>query len=1070
MRKSKKLQYTKSIIAIALTGVLTLGQGSAYGSIGGFTVQAAESSTQITSLEYYDEGNGEFSKSASSATSASLGFVMPKFNGLPSSELSLANVQDDLTLYVKQENGTNGQWVDIDQNDYFQFNSTWGWEWQDWGGDASGWICWFKIDETTELKFQSNSHPDVSLHYVLGFTKLPTISLNSMTFKESTINSTATGKSGIAKADFIFNGDPNIQYSQVENDFNDDNILITVKRDSESEFVPLFDNFEAGWQYDHNFGVFTEGGGGWWFANLTESITVRFHSQIGKFNDIEVRINYSKPSRDNYSLTATNGTEFDANRDDHSAVIGLCLPRIGGTEVYQDDLDKFTYEIKDNGQWKNLSDVWLYRENGYSSLSDRTQWGFSVNDLYELWFKPVKADAELRIGFPMNGQKGGDIGDNYIYYTFKGDPDAVIPDVSDMGEIRVDNKTTGGDVTNVDVPEGWTLIWNDEFNGTKLDKSKWDNQTGYLLNEDDVSTYGWGNAELEYYTDSENNTSVHDGCLNLTLLKESKEFKDTHGNSVTAKYSSGKVLSQNKFSVKYGRVDFRAKLPDGAGIWPALWMMPNENTYGTWARSGELDVMEGRGRTPDVAFGTLHYGDQWPGDKEDGLTMSFKEHGLNDMTDWHVYSVVWEEDNIKIYCDGICYYKGTNQTWYSAGARDNKNAPFDIQYYLIMNLAAGGYFDGMIAPDESVTRKDMYVDYVRVYQRNAEAGEPDANNDGLYGDYNSQSSVTPIEGNNNTGDNSQGGNNNTGNDNQNQENNTDNNQDVNNNSGNNQGGNNNTGNDNQNVNNNAGNNNAGNDNQNVNNNAGNDNQNVNNNAGNNNAGNDNQNVNNNTGNDNQNVNNNTGNDNQNVNNNTGNDNQNVNNNAGNDNQNVNNNAGNNNAGNDNQNVNNNAGNNNTGNDNQNGNNNTGNNNTGNDNQNVNNNAGNDNQNVNNNTGNNNTGNDNQNINNNAGNNNAGNDNQNGNNNTGNNNTGNNQGVNNNTGNNQDVNNNTGNNQGVNNNTGNNQDVNNNTGNNQDVNNNTGNNQGAGCKQQYWKQSGCKQQYWKQSGCKQQYRK
>lgn len=106
------------------------------------------------------------------------------------------------------------------------------------------------------------------------------------------------------------------------------------------------------------------------------------------------------------------------------------------------------------------------------------------------------------------------------------------------------------------------------------------------------------------------NVSVSDGNLNIIMKKQSKEFsqKNDSTKKATAKYSSGKITTQNKFSVKYGRVDFRAKMPTGTGVWPAMWMLPNDSRYGSWPLSGEIDVFEGRGRTPDMVFGTLHYG------------------------------------------------------------------------------------------------------------------------------------------------------------------------------------------------------------------------------------------------------------------------------------------------------------------------------------------------------------------------------------------------------------------------------------------------------------------------------
>lgn len=461
---------------------------------------------------------------------------------------------------------------------------------------------------------------------------------------------------------------------------------------------------------------------------------------------------------------------MDAKNKSHTASLAIQLPKIGGTEARRKDLDLFTYEVCigatynngtwSGGEWIALNDVgssgWIYQGNGYSKYSDNQQWGYWVDHVYGLWFRPVKKDTYLRIGFPQNGKSGGAINNNYVYYTFLGDPEAKVPDVSDMGDITVDDNSD----SDIYTPDGWSLIWNDEFNGTTLDESKWTRQTGYLLDENDINTFGWGNNELQHYTDSEENSSVKNGYLNITLKKGKKTFaqKNDSSKTKTALYSSGKLISKNKFSVKYGRVDFRAKLPTGTGVWPAMWMMPNDDRYGTWASSGEIDVFEGRGRIPNMVFGTIHFGSQWPGNVNASDMFDMVEYGnkKTDFSDWHVYSLIWEEDSIKVYADGKCYFKCTNAEWYSGADRGNPNAPFDQRFYLIMNLAAGGVFDNGFAPDyDTFTDKNMYVDYVRVFQRKVGANEEekpdkidgvktDGADDNLYGDYKLGNGSSPI--------------------------------------------------------------------------------------------------------------------------------------------------------------------------------------------------------------------------------------------------------------------------------------------------------------------------------------
>lgn len=362
-----------------------------------------------------------------------------------------------------------------------------------------------------------------------------------------------------------------------------------------------------------------------------------------------------------------------------------------------------------NGQWVDLSNSsqskFAYSANGYNNMSDANQWGYWADYIYGLWFQPIQENMQIRIGYPLNGQAGGNIGNNFVNYTFIGNPNAPRPDVSDQEDISIGTPTDPAIA-------GMNLIWQDEFNGTTLDTNKWNYETGYYLNND-PGTWGWGNAELQHYTNSTQNVYVQDGKLNIKAMNDSKSFPQDPNRY--AQYSSGKINTKDKLSLKYGRVDFRAKLPTGDGVWPALWMLPKDSVYGTWAASGEIDVMEARGRLPGSVSGTIHFGGQWPGNQYSGGDYHFPA-GQTFANDYHVYSVVWGEDNIKWYVDGKFFYKVTNEQWYSAAAPNNPNAPFDEPFYLIMNLAVGGNFDGGRTPNASDIPATMQVDYVRVYK------------------------------------------------------------------------------------------------------------------------------------------------------------------------------------------------------------------------------------------------------------------------------------------------------------------------------------------------------------------
>lgn len=610
---------------------------------------------------------------------------MPVFNG---GTATWEDVAGDLTVNVK----VNGNWVNIDETS-FVYNQNWG-HWC----DSGFYGYWFIVSETTYLQLASKAN-GVTLNYTLEFTNINRTTISSMTPTDGPeLTAGVTGSVGFTYP--IFNGDPNIPYTAVAHD-----LKVYVKPINSTEWIDIDNNPASGWIYDQNFGQFTDGPGGYWFV-INESIHVKFES-ISSGATLIYTLRYTEPVRNSYRLTPYDGTtRFEANE---SGAIGIPLPKIDGSAAISKELEAFVYEIKVNGTWVPLSDSsrsgFIYSANGYNHFSDANQWGYWVDYIYGLWFQPIQVDMEIRIGYPINGQKGGDIGDNYVTYTFIGNPNAPRPDLSDLGNIELgtpDNPHIDGNI----------LIWHDEFNGPQLDMSVWNYDTGYYLN-DDPGTWGWGNNELQWYSDSERNVFLQDGKLHLKAIEEPKSFPQDPNRY--APYSSGKITTKNKFTFKYGRIDFRAKLPRGNGLWPALWLLPNDDVYGTWAASGEIDVMEARGRVPGASSGALHFGGTWPANTHIGAEYTFPEGQTID-SDFHVYSLVWEEDNIKWYVDGVCFFKATSDQWYSLGAPQNPLAPFDQDFYIIMNLAVGGWFDGGITPNPGDIPATMQVDYVRVYK------------------------------------------------------------------------------------------------------------------------------------------------------------------------------------------------------------------------------------------------------------------------------------------------------------------------------------------------------------------
>ncbi|MDN4525066.1 carbohydrate binding domain-containing protein [Fictibacillus fluitans] len=253
--------------------------------------------------------------------------------------------------------------------------------------------------------------------------------------------------------------------------------------------------------------------------------------------------------------------------------------------------------------------------------------------------------------------------------------------------------------------EHWNLVWQDEFNDKVIDEKKWNFVQG---------GGGYGNNELQHYTNRPENARLENGSLVIEARKESFGGND---------YTSAKLTTQNKGDWTYGRYEIRAKLPKGQGMWPAIWMMPTDyDLYSGWPASGEIDIMEMLGHAPNQVHGTLHYGMPW---KYTGQDYTLPE-GVKDFSeDYHTFTLDWEPGEISWYVDGILYAKQND--WYSknenAAAPYTYPAPFDRDFYMQLNLAVGGNWPGY--PDQSTEFPNrMLVDYVRVYDLDGKYREP----------------------------------------------------------------------------------------------------------------------------------------------------------------------------------------------------------------------------------------------------------------------------------------------------------------------------------------------------------
>ena len=236
--------------------------------------------------------------------------------------------------------------------------------------------------------------------------------------------------------------------------------------------------------------------------------------------------------------------------------------------------------------------------------------------------------------------------------------------------------------------QGMNLVWSDEFSGKTIDPLVWNY---------DIGGSGWGNNELEYYTNSSKNAFVTNGYLVIEARKETYK---------TNNYTSARLLSKDKKSFTYGRIDFRAKLPKGQGIWPALWMLGSNISTKSWPACGEIDIMELLGHEPQKTYGTIHWGAAGGPSTHIGGNYSLNSQTFSDR--FHVFSLLWETNKLSFLIDNIPFFSADK-------SQVNGDYPFDKPFFFIMNVAVGGNWPGN--PDTTtIFPQRMIVDYVRVFQ------------------------------------------------------------------------------------------------------------------------------------------------------------------------------------------------------------------------------------------------------------------------------------------------------------------------------------------------------------------
>lgn len=242
----------------------------------------------------------------------------------------------------------------------------------------------------------------------------------------------------------------------------------------------------------------------------------------------------------------------------------------------------------------------------------------------------------------------------------------------------------------------WELVWSDEFNYSGLpDPKKW----GY-----DVGGHGWGNKELQYYTERrKENARVENGHLIIEARRDEWEGHE---------YTSARLVSKGKGDWTYGRFEVSAKLPSGRGTWPAIWMLPSHKEYGGWPDGGEIDIMEHVGFDPDVVHASVHTKSYH---HSIGTQRTAKLNVPTARTGFNVYAVEWTPEEIRGFINKQHFFTFKNERLTNPSA-DYKRWPFDKPFHLLLNMAVGGTWGGAQGVDQTIWPQRMEVDYVRVYR------------------------------------------------------------------------------------------------------------------------------------------------------------------------------------------------------------------------------------------------------------------------------------------------------------------------------------------------------------------
>jgi hypothetical protein len=362
------------------------------------------------------------------------------------------------------------------------------------------------------------------------------------------------------------------------------------------------------------------------------------------------------------------------------------------TNIQGFELDRFEVEEGDG----TLPQTFLVRAKGAVeqaiSVSFRTQPGTAQTEEDYLSMAGVleisKDQPENQVMIELVGDTHLELTESFtLIVTFENKDYPFTITIRDDDEIEAIDEDADGFLTPLSLPS-MELVWQDEFNEASLSTANWTHELG---NGCSIGLCGWGNNELETYSDAPENIRLEDGKLIITARDEGSSF------------TSARIKTQDKVEVQFGRIDVRAKLPKGQGIWPAIWMLGENITEVGWPACGEIDIMELVGHQPAQTHGTVHYDNNGYQQSTGSTALSSGDFSEK----FHVFTIVWDYNVITWYVNNKEFktFRNTNIASY----------PFNKPFFFIMNVAVGGNWPG--PPDETtIFPQEMRVDYVRVFK------------------------------------------------------------------------------------------------------------------------------------------------------------------------------------------------------------------------------------------------------------------------------------------------------------------------------------------------------------------